>query len=157
GLAIDAAENLYGTTNADLFGYGGTVFKLAPKGQGWLFTTLHRFSGSSDDGYLPQAPVIFGPDGGLYGVSTGGGTYGVGVVYNLKPQARACQTALCPWTVNVLYSFNTSEGFDALGALLFDPAGNIYGAASQGGDNYGVLYKLSPSNGSWTFTPLHTF
>src|SRR5271157_1326506 len=65
GLAIDAAGNLYGTTNEDLYGYDGTVFKLAPKGQGWVFTTVHRFSRGTDDGAFPQAPVVFGPDGGL--------------------------------------------------------------------------------------------
>jgi uncharacterized repeat protein (TIGR03803 family) len=157
GLAIDAAGNLYGTTDEDLYGYDGTVFRLAPKGQGWVFTTLHRFKGGSHDGTFPQAPVVFGPDGGLYGVTTGGGAYGNGVVFNLRPPARACQTALCPWTLSVLYNFNSYIAWDAFGALLFDAAGNIYGTTAQGGDNYGVLYELSPYNGSWTFTTLHTF
>jgi len=158
GLAIDGAGNLYGTTNEGIGGYYGSVFKLAPKGQGWFLSTLHRFHGGSDDGDNPQAPVVFGPDGGLYGTTTSGGTYGAGIVYNLRPPVRACVTALCPWTLSVLYSFNTYTGFDAFGSLLFDAAGNIYGTTAQGGANdFGVLYELTLSNGSWTFTPLHNF
>jgi len=150
GLAMDAAGNLYGTTS-------GSVFKLSRRGESWVFTPLHLFQGGSDDGEFAQAPVVFGPDGALYGTTVYGGLFGYGIVYSLKPPPRACPTATCPWTLSVLYNFNSYVAWYSLGALLFDAAGNIYGTTSQGGDNYGVLYELSPSNGSWTFTTLHTF
>src|SRR5208282_128313 len=150
GLAMDAAGNLYGTTS-------GSVFKLSPRGGNWVFTTLHLFEGGSDDGQFAQAPVVFGPDGALYGTTVYGGLFGYGIVYSLRPPATACSTVLCPWTLSVLYNFNSDIAWYPLGALFFDAAGNIYGTTSAGGYNYGVLYKLSPSNGSWTFTTLHTF
>jgi uncharacterized repeat protein (TIGR03803 family) len=151
GLAMDAAGNLYGTTS-------GSVFNLSPRGENWVFTVLHLFKGGSDDGQFAQAPVVFGPDGALYGTTVYGGLFGYGIVYSLRPPATACSTVLCPWKLSVLYNFNLYTGWYPLGALYFDAAGNIYGTANQGGGgNYGVLYELSPSNGSWTFTTLLTF
>ena len=35
----------------------------------------------------------------------GYGGYGCGTVFNLKPPATVCKTALCPWTETVLYRF----------------------------------------------------
>jgi uncharacterized repeat protein (TIGR03803 family) len=39
-----------------------------------------------------------------------------------------------------------------------DAAGNLYGVTALGGrhDN-GMVYKLTPSNGGWTFTDLYDF
>ena len=39
-----------------------------------------------------------------------------------------------------------------------DAAGNLYGASAYNGAyNYGYLFKLTNSNGSWTFTDLYDF
>jgi uncharacterized repeat protein (TIGR03803 family) len=66
---------LYGTTAyggvydeiADGYG-GGTVFKITTNG---TLTTLASFSG--DDGALPVAPLVKGPDGNFYGTTYTGG------------------------------------------------------------------------------------
>jgi uncharacterized repeat protein (TIGR03803 family) len=46
----------------------------------------------------------------------------------------------------------------AFGDLTFDQAGNIYGTTAGGGTYYrGVVFKLTPSTGSWTETVLWNF
>ena len=156
GLTIDQAGNFYGTT----FGLNwGTVFKLAHKNSSWVLTPLYSFSGG-DDGASPFAGVTIGLNGILYGTTFEGGTYGYGTVFDLKPSAAACRTALCPWTETVLCGFTGgSDGANPVfGDLVFDQAGNLYGTAEKGGAyGYGVVYELMPSNGGWTERVLYAF
>ena len=161
GLTIDAAGNLYGT--AYFGGYEGsgctacgTVFKLSRKGSGWIFDSLHNFQ-DAPDGRGPCGRLTFGPDGTLYGATSWGGVNGGGSAFNIKPQARACLTALCPWTLTVIHSFAGVNGEVPYGDVAFDAAGNLYGTTTEGGRGNGNAYELSPSNGSWTETNLNIF
>ena len=153
GVTLDAAGNLYGTTD------GGTVYKLTRKGSGWTLNVLYTFNGSN--GANPDARVIFGPNGTLYGTTTNGGTHGYGTVFNLGPFPSACKSALCPWMETVLYSFQGSPNDGANpgnGDVLFDQAGNIYGTTFTGGaDNWGAVYELTPSGSGWQESVLHSF
>src|ERR1700741_416031 len=72
GVTIDAAGNLYGTTWGGGDMGDGTVFKLGRKGSSWILSSLYSFAGSNDGGQ-PEARVVFGPDGSLYGSATVGG------------------------------------------------------------------------------------
>ncbi len=45
-LIIDAAGNLYGTTDYNGSGNGGTVFELSPSGGSWAFQTLYGIHGT---------------------------------------------------------------------------------------------------------------
>ena len=39
-----------------------------------------------------------------------------------------------------------------------DAAGNLYGSTGGGGAyNHGTVFKLSPGNGTWTYTSLYDF
>src|SRR5271165_1219898 len=178
GLTMDKAGSLYGTTSTGGLSYGGgrccgTVFKLTRKGSGWIFTPLYSFVGGSD-GDNPEAPLVIGPDGSLYGTTLYGGsrTYcdsgnGCGTVFKLSPPATACKTALCGWKATVLHTFTgTSDGGEpGYGDLVFDQAGNLYGTTITGGvgncnspsETCGVVYKLTPSNGGWTESVLYSF
>jgi uncharacterized repeat protein (TIGR03803 family) len=165
GLTMDRAGNLYGTTYYGGAGFG-TVFKLARKNSNWIFTPLYSFRGGTD-GAFPGSRVVIGPDGTLYGTTEQGGSTGCynsgcGTVYNLRPPASACKTALCPWTETVLYrfpDFNGGDGADPVGELTFDQAGNLYGATAAGGSSCcnGVVYKLTPSNGGWAENVIFNF
>jgi len=53
---------LYGPTYRGGAGIYGTLFRLATDG---TFTKLYDFTGT--DGYYPQAALVAGPDGTLYG------------------------------------------------------------------------------------------
>ena len=161
-LVLDRAGNLYGTTTDGGAGYG-TVFKLSHEGSGWVLTTLYKFSGGAD-GASPMGPVIFGPDGTLYGMTSAGGA-GDGIVFNLRPPAFVCRSISCPWTETVIHSFSGSDGRDPqYGGLIFDSAGNIYGATAAGGMHCslgsagcGLVFKLTKSNNVWTETVLYFF
>jgi uncharacterized repeat protein (TIGR03803 family) len=80
GLVFDASGNLYGTTEYGGTYGGGKVFEMLPNGDGtWKEKTLHNFGGfayngfPAIDGKYPDASMIFGPDGNLYGVTAMGG------------------------------------------------------------------------------------
>jgi uncharacterized repeat protein (TIGR03803 family) len=161
GVTRDAAGNLYGTTGGGGASGDGTVFKLSHTGAGWVLTPLHIFNVS--DGALPQARVVFGPDGALYGTTYYGGSgSGDGTVYRLQPP-RSCRSGNCPWTETVLYSFQGgSDGaYPGNADLAFDLQGNIYGTTLQGGTGCGlgcgVVFKLTRSGGGWSYSVLYSF
>lgn len=163
GLTSDRAGNFYGTTSVGGTGFG-SVFKLSHTSLGWTFSNLYSFRGGSD-GAQPQARVVFGPDGTLYGTTTYGGS-GSGTVFNLRPQvAAACLASECPWIETVLYRFTggSDGGEPYFGDLTFDSLGSIYGTASTGGGGCtgyggcGVVFKLSRSAGSWTQSVVYAF
>ncbi len=79
---LDAQGNLYGTTIGGGGGYG-EVFKLAPSGDGWIYTPLHDFNGN--DGLGPVGGVVFDASGNLYGTTAEGGPHGLGVVWEIAP------------------------------------------------------------------------
>jgi hypothetical protein len=112
----------------------------------------------------------------LYGVTGYGGAgncvllgilVGCGTLYELSPPAQKGGA----WTETVLYSFPTSkQGYLPNGDLVFDSAGNLYGATMFGGghgttcnDFYqycGAVFELSPpktKGGKWTEKVLHGF
>jgi len=166
GVSIDRAGNLYGTTTYGGSAGFGTVFKLTRKNSSWILIPLYSFRGGTD-GAFPGSRVVIGADGALYGTTAQGGSSGCynagcGTVYNLRPAASVCTTALCPWTESVLYrfpDFNGGDGADPVGALTFDQAGNLYGVTAAGGSSCcnGVVYKMTHSNGGWTESIIYSF
>ncbi len=167
GLTMDRGGNLYGTIGFGGANGHGAVFKLSHQGSGWVFNLLYSFQ-AGYDGADPEARVILGPDGSLYGTTFYGGGYGCsgggcGTIFKLRPQPRACLTAFCPWTETVLYRFSGGyDGSNPVGDLIFDQAGNLYGTTISGGmagchDGCGLVYELTPSNGFWAETVLYSF
>jgi len=177
GVSLDRAGNLYGTTSGGGFTGGrcsgpglhgcGTVYDLKHTNSTWLFNPLYTFQGQYSDGAAPHDRVVFGPNGSLYGTTAFGGPadedcagLGCGTVFNLRPSAVACKTALCPWTENVLFFFNASlgQGGNPLyGDVVFDPAGNIYGTLFDRIPSFGMVFGLIPSNGNWSLDYVYPF
>ncbi|MFZ0319106.1 MAG: choice-of-anchor tandem repeat GloVer-containing protein [Candidatus Sulfotelmatobacter sp.] len=158
GLVIDAAGNLYGTTQMGGHHGTGTVFKLTPRSVGpWGEEILHNF-GYYFDGEYPQAELTLDSAGNLYGTTNSGGAIeaGYGTVFELSPHAGAS------WTETILYNFTTANGANGsnpLGGVIFDAAGNLYGTTDYGSaDGFGTAYELSPVvGGGWTLTLLHSY
>jgi uncharacterized repeat protein (TIGR03803 family) len=167
-VSLDNAGNVYGTTSAGgYFGSTcptgcGTVFRLARRGSGWIFTPLYAFTGDgygNADGATPYAGVTVRPNGSLYGTTMLGGYQSQGTVYNLKPPARAVDNALGGWTETLLYRFSglSDGGNPAYGSVIFDPSGSMLGTTYNGGsdcDGYwcGAIFKLTPAPIGWTET-----
>jgi uncharacterized repeat protein (TIGR03803 family) len=58
----------------------------------------------------------------------------------------------------VLYSNPGSGVSGSYRNLALDASGNLYGTTHcDGADSAGTVYKLSPENGSWTYTSLYVF
>jgi uncharacterized repeat protein (TIGR03803 family) len=161
GVILDSAGSLYGTTTSSgvCNPYcGGTVFKLTPgQGGSWSKNTLFTFPGGVNGTVSPSA-LVLDATGNLYGSTSRGGAAGWGTVFQLAPNQDGT------WTETDIYSF--TDGLDGgypSGAVTFDNAGNLYGEASVGGSfacpisGCGVIFKLSPELGNWTFTVAHTF
>src|SRR5271165_1152285 len=154
GLIIDAAGNLYGTTQEGGTHSGGTVFELSPGAGGtWTEQVLHNFSGT--DGNYPGAGLIFDAAGNLYGTTYTGGTYSIGTVFELSPQAGG------GWTETVLHNFDATgtDGAFPEAGLIFDAAGNLYGTTFEGGTyGSGTVFELTPGmGGTWTEQVLWSF
>jgi uncharacterized repeat protein (TIGR03803 family) len=164
-LTLDRAGNLYGTTQTGGSNGNGTVFKMTHGESGWTFKSIYSFSYNSSGAY-PAAPVVFGPDGALYGDAQFGGVGFIGVVFRLQPPATFCPTVSCPWTETILAAFyGRPDPAVPSGPLTFDAAGNIYGTSEEGGDYYaclagglgcGTVYELTKSN-DWAVNTLYAF
>jgi uncharacterized repeat protein (TIGR03803 family) len=171
GVTMDVGGNLYGTAFVGGYKGGncsgtngcGTVYKLTHKGSGWIFNLLYTFTGGSD-GTIPGARVIFGPNGTLFSTTARGGSgvcsnHGCGTVFNLRPPATACKSALCPWSETVLYSFaGPPDGATPDGEVAFDQGGNMYGTSVNGGSSGdGTVWELTPSGSGWMESVLYSF
>ncbi len=186
GVVFDQQGNLYGATqdggsaSCRSANECGTVFQLAPpvkQGDPWTETVLYIFKGNaSKDGTTPFGGLVIDRLGNLYGTTAYGGTgncvllgtlMGCGTVFEMSPP----QQKGGKWTETVLYSFPTpKQGFVPAGDLVFDSAGNLYGATIFGGgygttcDPFyqycGAVFELSPpktKGGKWTEKTLHGF
>ncbi len=114
---------------------------------------LYNFAGSKIDGGTPEAALIFDSAGNLYGSTFYGNEYNYGSVFELTP------TGTGRWIETVLHVFGgTGDGYYPR-QLVFDNAGNLYGATEEGGVyGQGTVFELSPLvDGTWTETLLHEF
>jgi uncharacterized repeat protein (TIGR03803 family) len=149
-LIFDSAGNLYSSTVAGgAVGLGG-VFQLSPSGSGWTESLLYSFYTNSN-GVVPEGGLLLA-SGNLIGTTSGGGAGNGGTVFQLTPgQGR--------WTFNLIYSLpGFGDDFGPRASLTMDAAGNLYGTTVAGGTfGYGSAFKLTPSNGGWTYTSLHDF
>jgi uncharacterized repeat protein (TIGR03803 family) len=159
GLTIGGEGIFYGTTYHGGMGDNGVVFNMTHNAAGWLLTPIYEFTGYSNDGSHPLAGVVIGPYGALYGTTYGGGSEGLGTVFELRPSARVCKAALCYWNETVLHSFTGPDGSGPYyGGLTFDQDGNIYGTTYGGGSSsLGVVFELTQSGGEWMVSILHSF
>ena len=145
-LVQGADGNLYGTTQGGGTGNSGTVFQISTNG---ALTGLYSFSGGSDGG-SPEAGLVQGSDGNLYGTTYGGGVStpngGNGTVFQISTNG----------VLTSLYSFSGgNDGANPLAALVQGGDGNLYGTTFIGGtNNHGVVFQIS-TNG--TETSLYSF
>jgi uncharacterized repeat protein (TIGR03803 family) len=151
GPVFDRAGNLYGTTYAGGTNGTGTVYQLKPSGSGWTENILHSFQTGSD-GVAPTGGVNFDQPGNLYGATQTGGAAGGGTVFELTSLLGGS------WSLSTLYGFLGTAFGGAYRTVVMDAAGNLYGTTSSDGAHpWGSVYKLTRSNGGWTYSSLHDF
>lgn len=152
GLVRDSAGNLYGSTNSGgALNNNGVVFEFSPNGDGtWSETFPYTFGQGKT--YIPNGNMLIDGLGNLYGTTEQGGAYQWGSVYKLSQASGV-------WSIESLYDFTGAidQGPGSSG-LAMDAAGNLYGTTQFGGTyGVGLLYKLTPTNGYWHFSPIHSF
>jgi uncharacterized repeat protein (TIGR03803 family) len=162
GLIMDAQGNLYGTTAGGGTGAEGIVFRLSPpsvQGGSWTQTVLWTFLMSPENGTLPwYGKLNMDASGNIYGTTLGGGSKGLGTVFELSPLPDGT------YFFSIQHSFSGNDGIGPEYGVTFDSAGNLYGTAFAGGrgksicnQGCGLVYKLTPSGGAWQETVLYEF
>ena len=162
GLVFDTAGNLFGTTSDSAAGGYGEIFELSPPGnQGgaWTYQVLYAFRGETD-GDVPNGPMLIDSAGNLFGSTASS-------VFELSPPGQGGGS----WTFILLHDFHccTHDGWSAVGNLVRDPQGNLYGATLGGGYEgnpncgsvgCGTVFEMSPpakQGDPWTEQVIHYF
>jgi uncharacterized repeat protein (TIGR03803 family) len=129
---------------------GFSIFPAVP-----TLTVLHNFL--SSDGATPNAGVLMGSGGVLYGTTVSGGPVN-GTVFSLTPPSPGSG-----WTEADLLNFFGSpiDGAEPEGALAMGNGGALYSTTYMGGAHtLGTVFSLTPPpapGGPWTETVLHNF
>ncbi len=162
-LLLGTDGSLYGTTDSGgisactkrSYVGCGTIFNLkqgvticrSSSSCPWTETVLYRFTGGSD-GAFPEGDLRFDKSGNIYG--TAQNYPSPGNAYELVSSGNT-------WTHKVLYVFNAqNDGCFPTGGVIFDNAGNLYGASSGCGI-WGTFWELTPSQPFWTENVLYRF
>lgn len=146
GVVLDSAGNLYGSaggTNDP----GGEVYKLSPQSDGtWSYSILYIFPLSGNNPIFGPDQLSFDPRGILYGVVDSGGDsnsgecpMGCGAVFRLIPGLGT------QWIYQEVYAFTgLQDGGVAMGPVIFDAEGNVYGTTLFGGgpDGDGTIFQI---------------
>jgi hypothetical protein len=124
GLLAGPEGSFYGTAACGA-NNGGVAFKLTPPAAGktqWGEAVMHAFGvlNSLGDGNYPQAGLIAGKGGVLFGTTLKGGSAGYGTVYELVPP-----TSGGAWTESVVHSFD-GDGYNPEAAVTLGIGGALY-------------------------------
>jgi uncharacterized repeat protein (TIGR03803 family) len=125
---------LYGITNMGGSAASGTIFRVNRDGSGYIL--LHHFGALPGDGLNPAAPLAWGSDGVIYGMTPEGGASGLGIVFRINPDGTNYQ---------ILRSFSggPADGNNPMFAGVVEKNGILYGTTSSGGlYGDGVLFAL---------------
>jgi len=122
-----------------------------PLSQAQTFTVLYSFQGKGDGKY-PSGRLLPNKRGGVYGVTSGGGSFNYGTVFRIDSHGKE----------SVLRSFWGGNGLRPESGLVQDSAGNLYGTTYDGGTlelggclhGCGTVFKLDTSG---KVTVLHAF
>ena len=144
GLLEGSDGLLYGTTSQGGSRYGGTVFSVDKDSHG--YRVLAEFSLSS--GASPEAKLIEGRDGALYGTCRFGNFFGSGgSIFKLNKDGSAFQE---------LHDFHVAagDGGDPGSALLEGSDGVLYGTTMEGFFyGGGTVFKINEDGSGFTVTP----
>ena len=114
--------------------------------------TLYNFK-AFRTGQYPTTNLVSDSQGNLYGMTSGGGSYGAGTIFELEPTSDG------GWKHDILYEFRgRTDGTGPQGGLTFGPDGNLYGPTAAGGQyGYGTVFELARNNGKWQEAVLFSF
>lgn len=121
-------------------------------------TMLYSFTGVADGG-LPEAGVVVGSGGVLFGTTGCCGKQGAGTVFSLTPPASPGGA----WTQTVLHNFGetAADGQVPYSGVTIGARGILFGTTGFGGEfGQGTVFALGPPTvpgGDWQEVVLHSF
>jgi uncharacterized repeat protein (TIGR03803 family) len=173
GVVIGRNGDLFGTAALSGGGDGGddcgNVFQLVQQGSSGSPATGTQWKEklvfdkfNVRNGCQPNAGVVIGRDGAIYGTTAMGGSLleclgsGCGTVFRMTPPEPSGGA----WTQEVLFAFNGQDG-SVPSALALGRFGELYGSTVFGGAaSAGTVFQLKPPdhpNGAWTYSALYNF
>jgi uncharacterized repeat protein (TIGR03803 family) len=143
GLVQATNGDLYGTTANGGANGEGTIFAISPGGALATFYSFCSQSGCAD-GANPEAGLIQGANGDLYGTTSHDGAHGPygGTAFSLAPNGA----------LTTLYSFGSTIGAEPVAPLTQGLDGNFYGTTVTGGFNgdAGAVFQLTAGGAEMT-------
>jgi len=152
-LTLGPDGNFYGTTRSGGKSGSGTVFKVTPTG---TLTNLYSFGGghsifiggryvyTNSDGAYPYAGLALGTNGAFYGTASGGGSSGVGTLFEITTGGAFTR----------LLTFTNGNGSNPGGTLILTN-GIFYGTTGEGGSSgNGSVFAVTTSG---VLTTLYSF
>ncbi len=136
---------LYGLTagNSSIVPQQDVLFEYDPTTG--KYQAKQIFTGPNGD--YPMGSLTNAGNGKLYGLTSSGGTYNLGTLFEYNPTNNQ---------LNTLFSFDTLDGTNPIGDLLLASNGKLYGTAIDGGANAkGTLFEYDINTN--TFTKLFDF
>lgn len=142
GVLAHSDGNFYGTTINGGNNGDGIIYRITPEG---IFEKLYDLFGFFDGG-SPEAGLIEGADGLIYGLTSEGGNFNGGTLFQFNPETTS---------FTVLHQFSSStDGSAPKAALLWHSDGSFYGTTTEDGSGEGTLFRYNLSSG---FDVLHDF
>lgn len=147
-LVRDGAGVWWGTTSAGGAGNLGTIFSIDPANAN-AFTSEADFTGTNGAalGSTPEAAMIAGSGGILWGTTNTGGTSDLGTVFRFDTAAG---------TVTTVVSFTGANGSNPRAALFADGAllwGTTFGGGAAG---LGTVFSIATANDAHTLVASFT-
>ena len=132
-LTFDRFGNLYGMTGYYGSNKGnccGTIYKLSPQGNTWVYTVLYA---PSDPAGL-EGPLSLDGSGTIYGVFNGNSVYQYGGAFRLNAEGHPSIFGFSNWSDGSL---------PETGVVLDTQNHALYGTTQYGGIDYGTVFKLA--------------
>ena len=138
---------LYGTVVVGANNFDGAVFNVNTNGLG--FNLVYNFGASNSDGTSPRSALMRGASGKFYGLTSAGGAYGNGTLYDWDPSVLTyASLASLPGVAN--------DGTNARASVVEGPEGVLYGTTSAGGAvGSGTVFKINRDGSG--YSTLHDF
>ena len=141
-LVLDAAGNMFGTTNTGGAGNLGTVFEIV---KGTMYSapiTLATFNGTNGSNALDG--LVIDSAGNLFGTTNNGGAATYGTVFEIAKTT----TGYAPLVT--LAAFDSTTGLYPRG-LVVDSAGNLFGETIQGGGTnvMGTVFEIAKGSSGY--------
>jgi uncharacterized repeat protein (TIGR03803 family) len=132
GSLISDGTYLYGMTKNGGTHFDGVIFKIKPDGTG--YQTIFNFSGGNNGAHPLYSSLI--SDGTyLYGMTSQGGSYGIGNIFKIMPNGTGYTNLL---------GFTISNGEIPTSSLISDGT-YLYGTTQSGGAySNGIVFKIKP-------------